>query len=356
MDRRPIIFFVGTYTAGDSRGIYRSLVDSETGQILDINLAAEADNPSFLAVHPHRPVILAVNERVSSASEGRVSAYTVDRETGALSYVNSVSSRGAAPCNVSVDAGGNWALVANYGSGSVACFPIGSDGRLGEASSLVKMRGSGPVPKRQDRPHVHCAVAAPRSRFVVGADLGTDRIFALRFDTGRGKLKLVRRAGGSAAPGSGPRHVVFDGTGRHCYAINELNSTVTAYAFEAGSGAANPIHSVSTLPRGFAEQNTGADLHISRDGRFLYASNRGHDSIAILEVRDRGAELRPTAFVPTGRSPRGFSIAPDGQVLVAACQDGHCLESFRIDQDSGALTPAGRSRAIDSPVCVAFLS
>ncbi len=347
--------YLGTYTRGASKGIYRSELDMATGKLAEPVLVAETSNPSFLDIHPARPWLYAVGELYGAGGKGgAVSAFTIDR-TGNLKLLNQQSSGGAGPCHVSVDRTGRYVLVANYGSGSVACLPIKPDGSLGEATSVIRHVGSSVNPKRQQGPHAHSIYVDGANRFAFAPDLGCDKVFIYRFDAQEGKLTANDPPHAELHPGAGPRHFAFHPNGRLAYVVNELDSTVTVFAYNAERGILKAIQTIGTLPEGFSGDNTTADIHVHPSGDFLYASNRGHDSIAIFAIDPESGKLSRTGHQSTGgRTPRNFGLDPIGVYLLAANQDSHNVVVFRIDRSNGALRPTGVEIKLGAPVCVKF--
>jgi 6-phosphogluconolactonase len=348
-----IPLYVGTYTDGTSEGIYRAELDPATGRVSRPVLVATAANPSFLARHPSRPVLYAVSETSGGpGGAGSVSAFAV-RPDGMLTKINEQSSGGSDPCYVSVAASGSHVLVANYTGGSVASFRVRSDGGLEAAASIVQHEGSS-VTDRQKGPHAHSIVPAPGGRFVVAADLGIDRLLVYDLDPQTGRLAANVPPAIASPAGAGPRHVAFHPQGDALYAINELASTVSTYAWDDVRGVLTERGTVSTLPDGFAEPNTTAEVTVHPTGRFVYGSNRGHDSIAVFRVNaDR--TLTRTSVTPTGgRTPRHFAVDPTGRFLLAANQRSDSITVFRVDQETGALTDASETISVGSPVCVRF--
>jgi 6-phosphogluconolactonase len=352
--------YIGTYSGAKSRGIYRSRFDPGTGRLDAPELAAEAQNPSFLAVHPQgptlyaaeRPLLYAVNE----LGTGSVSAYAVDRATGSLRLLNRQSSRGAGPCHLSVDRAGRHVLVANYGGGSVAVLPIEADGRLGEAKAFIQHTGSSVNPQRQQGPHAHWISTDPSNRFVLVCDLGLDKVLLYRFDADNGTLQPHDPAYAPLTPGSGPRHLAFHPNGRWAYVINELSNTITAFRWDGGRGALDPIQTAASLPPDFAGRNTTAEIAIHPSGRFLYGSNRGHDSLVVLGVAGETGALILVQHQPAGgRTPRHFAIDPTGRWLVVAHQDSDTVTVMRIDAGTGRLTPTGQRIEVGRPVCLEFV-
>ena len=350
-----ITVFVGTYTNAQSKGIYSLQFDDASGKLSAPTLAAESDSPSFLALHPNGRYVYAANEHPSGPANapGTVSAFAVDG--GKLKLINIVSSRGGGPCHVAVDRTGHWLFVANYGSGSVAAFPIQANGGLGEASSFFQHTLTSVEP-RQKGPHAHMVVLSPDNRFLLVADLGGDRVFVYRFDERSGKLTLNDPPGGILPPGSGPRHIAFSRDGKLLYVLSELKDTVTTFRWDASKGALASTDTLSALPAGYNGPKSGAEIAVHPTGKFLYSSNRGHDSIAMYAIAADG-KLTAQGHQPTrGKTPRNFAIDPTGKFLLAANQDSSNIAVFRIDEKTGKLTPVGDPVAVPSPVAILFPS
>lgn len=348
------IMYVGTYTRAPSKGIYAYRFQGATGEVTSLGtagLAAETENPSFLAVHPNQRFLYAVNE----VSAGGVSAFSIDRATGTLTLLNRVSSRGGSPCHLSVDRSGTWLFVANYGGGSVAAFPVQDDGKLGEASAFFQHTGSSVNKARQSGPHGHAVVVSPDNRFVLAADLGLDQILTYRLDPAKGGLAPADPPFSAIAPGSGPRHLEIRPDGKFAYVLNEMLSSVGAYRYDASRGTLAHLQTLSTLPEGLSADNSGAEILVHPSGKFLYTSNRGHDSIAGFRIDAAGGTLTALDRTSTqGKTPRGFGIDPSGRFLVAGNQNSGTVVVFRIDQATGGLTPTGTTLQVGSPVTVVF--
>lgn len=344
--------YVGTYTEapqGAGEGIYVCRFDPASGALTPVQAVPGLANPSFLAVAPGGRHLYAVVE----GEEGQVAAFDRDPQTGGLRELNRQPSGGAAPCHVSLDASGRYALVANYTSGTLAVLPVDPDGRLRPATDVIRHEGSGPDPARQDGPHAHMVAPAPDGRAVLATDLGTDAVWVYRLDAAAGRLVPHGRA--RARAGAGPRHFAFAPDGRTVYVLNELDSTLTAYAYDGAAGTLTPRQTVPALPEGFAGENTCAQVVVAPDGRFVYGSNRGHDSVATWAVDGASGELRPAGHTPTGgATPRNVALDPTGAWLLAANQGSGTVVSFRRDPDSGALTPTGQVAEIPAPVVVVF--
>jgi len=340
--------YVGTYTNGASKGIYTFWFNVSTGKATEPSLAAESSNPSFLAVHPDGRFLYAANENPN----GTATAFSVGTE-GRLSRLNSVSSHGSGPCHVAVDRTGKWLFAANYNSGSIAVFPIGADHMLGEASTVVQHSGSSVNPQRQEGPHAHAVVVSADNRFVLVPDLGADQLVIYRFDAAKGALGTPAFA--KAAPGAGPRHLAFRPDGRFVYVLNELAASIAAFRYD--NGRLNEVQTISTLPGDFAGAKSGAEIAVHPNGRFLYASNRGHDSIAIFSIDASKGTLTAAGHASTqGKTPRNFVIDPTGKYLLAANQDSGTVVIFRIDLNTGDLSPSGTVVQVPAPVSLVFAS
>ena len=356
---RELLVYVGTYTRGDSEGIYVCRLNLDTGVLSAPRLAANVVNPSFVAIHPTGKYLYCVSEisDFNGKKAGGVTSFTIDRKTGLLTKLNEQPSVGAGPCHLVVDATGKNVLVANYGGGSVAALPIAADGTLREASSFIQHEGSSVNPNRQQGPHAHSINVDGQNRFAVCADLGLDKVLIYRLDADKGVLKANEPAFAKVEPGAGPRHFVFHPNGKFAYVNNELTSSVTAFAYDGKAGALNELQTLSTLPADFSGNNSTAEIRIHPSGKFLYVSNRGHDSIAIYRVDTASGMLTHLGNESTrGRTPRNFNLDPSGTFLLAENQNTHNIEVFRIDQESGLLTHTGHHVTVPNPVCVRFLS
>lgn len=361
-DGNALRLYVGTYTSpkNGSKGIYRVDLDAHSGRLGAPEVAGEVKSPSFLAIHPSSKFLYAVGElsTFQGKPSGAVSALAIDAKTGALRLLNQQPSGGSGPCYVSLDAKGRVALIANYGSGSVASLPIGDDGRLGEPASAIQHEGSGPNEKRQTGPHAHAFHLDGAGRFALAPDLGIDQVRVYRLDLATAKLTSNDPPAIKAPPGFGPRHLAFHPSGKFVYVAGELQSAVAVYAYDVERGAAKEVQTITMLPEKLDIDraiNTAADIRVHPSGKFLYASNRGHDSIAIFAIDASTGRLTARGHASTqGKTPRNFNIDPSGQWLIAANQNSDTLVVFRIDPDTGALTPTGSTATIPSPVCVQF--
>lgn len=351
------VAYVGTYTGKTSRGIYGFKFDAASGATEPLGCVAEVASPSFLAIHPNGRFLYAVGETSEFRGKpaGVLSAFRIERETGRLTLLNQASSEGAGPCHLAVDHTGQVLLAANYGGGSVVAVPIKADGSLGEATCFIQHQGSSANPQRQQGPHAHSVNLSPDNRFVLVTDLGTDQVLVYRLDAERGILTPNDPPFAILPPGSGPRHLAFTPDGRRVFVLNELLCTMAGFDYDAQRGVLTAVDSRSTLPSGFSRQNSTAEVQVHPNGRFVYGSNRGHDSIASFAIQPDG-RLAPLGQTPTGgRHPRNFCLAPDARWLWAANRDTDNLVLFRVDPETGALRASGRELEVPSPVCVVFL-
>jgi 6-phosphogluconolactonase len=353
------LVYISTYTKHESKGIYVCRFDPAHGRLSPARLAAETANPSFLALHPNRRFLYAVNEvsDLQGKAGGAVSAFKINPATGELAFLNQVASQGALPCHITLDASGQSALVANYKSGSVAVLPVRNDGRLEQASAMVQHAGSSVHPTRQRGPHAHSVILSPDNRFALVPDLGLDQVLAYRLDAAHGTLAPGQPPSTDLNAGAGPRHAAFHPNGRLLYVISELQSTLTVFAYDQASAALTRLQTLSTLPTSFSAESAAAEVRVHPAGRFLYASNRGHDSIAVFSIAPEEGTLTLLGHVPTqGKTPRHFALPPTSAWLVAANQDSNTLVVFRLDPKSGALNPTGQTIEVPSPVCVRFVT
>ncbi|MBK6490120.1 MAG: lactonase family protein [Gemmatimonadetes bacterium] len=351
--------YVGTYTADTaSRGIYRLLIDAQDGGAVALTLAAESVNPSFLALTPDRRHLVAVNEVTTyeGRASGGITAFTRDPVSGSLARTSATASLGGAPCYVMVDHAGGHLLLANYLGGNVAVFPLSADGTLGDATAMVQHRGRGPNAARQGSPHAHCVLLDRANRFAVVADLGIDRIKVYHYDAGRGTLEAAQQPEVELRAGAGPRHLVFAPDGRTVYVVNELDSTLVALEYDAAIGTLRERQVLSTRPPRATGDNYPADLHMHPTGRFVYASNRGDNTIAVFSINGASGAVTLEQSVPTGGAwPRNFALDPSGTLLLVANQRSDSIVAFRIDPATGRLMATGTRIDVPAPVCLRFV-
>jgi len=352
---RKYLVFVGTYTTKtESKGIYAYEFDADAGRLTPKGVAAETPDPSWVAVHPGGKYLYAANEAGKAST---VSAFAVDVKSGKLTLLNQMPSLGEDPCYLSFDKTGKYVLVANYSSGTIAVFPILEDGRLGEHTAMVKDAGAtGPNKKHQEGPHAHWIETSPDNRFVLVADLGLDEVLVYKLDATSGTLTPNEPAFARLKAGSGPRHAVFYTNGKFVFAVSELSSTATSFAYDVKKGTLKETGTASTLPPGFSGRNDVAETAVHPNGKFLYVSNRGNDSIAILSIDPGNRTLAPAGGIPTGgKEPRHFAIDPSGKYLLAENQFSNNIVVFKIDPATGGLTPTGQVVEVPSPVDITFL-
>lgn len=352
------LVFVGTYTGAKSKGIHAFRTDPAAGIIEELGLVAETPNPTFLALHPNGRLLYAANEvgEFEGKAGGAVTGFEIDAATGRLKAINSASTVGGGPCHLVVDRTGRQVLVANYGGGSVASLPIDPSGRLGSHSAFHQHRGGSVDPSRQKEPHGHSINLSPDNRFAFAADLGTDRVYVYPFDPARGLWAEPLAQSPRLAPGSGPRHFAFHPSGKFAYVINEMLSTVTVFRYTASSGALSEVQTIPTLPAGFSGGSSTAEVVVHPNGKFVYGSNRGHDSLAIYSVDAGSGRLTLVGHQSTGgKTPRNFNIDPSGRTLWAANQSTDNIVVFSVDPDTGLLKRTGQELKMGSPVCVKFL-
>jgi len=320
-----------------------------------VGLAAEIQNPSFLFISPNHRFLYAIGEGRNAASSS-ISAYAIDAAAGKLTFLNKQPAGGAGPCYVEVDNAGKNALIANYGSGSFAVFPLAANGEVQPRTAFIQDQGSSVNPARQEGPHAHCLVAGPGNKFAFGCDLGLDKVMIFKFDTDKGTLVPNEPAFAKVKSGAGPRHIAFHPNGRSAYVINEMGSTISAFGYDGAAGTLHEIQTISTLPDGFSGQSTCAEVAVHPSGKYVYGSNRGDDSIAVFGCDLESGRLKFLQRVPTGgKTPRQFEIDPTCHFLLAANQDSNTVVLFSIDAATGRLQPTGTQVESDNPMCVRCL-
>jgi 6-phosphogluconolactonase len=351
----PTLVYIGTYAKGGGEGIYVYELDTQTGSLKHRSTATGIENPTYLALDSQRRFLYALHQ-VAGAADGAVSAFSIEPRTGKLTLVNEQALAGAGWCHVSVDQQDQHVLVANYTGGSLAVLPILPDGRLGEPTDTIQLEGGGAT-ARQDRPHAHCIITDAANRFAFAADLGTDRLLVYRLDHDAGTLSAHDPPFVPVQSGAGPRHFVFHPNDRYAYLINELDNTIVAMSYDADRGALQTIQTMTTLPEDFDDTSYCAAIQVSPSGKFLYGSNRGHESIVICAIDQTSGMLSLVGYEPTqGNFPRSFGLDPTGTFLLVANQNSNNIVSFRIDQQTGALQPTGHVTQVSMPVCVKAVS
>lgn len=351
----PLVF-ISAFAAGDAGAIHAYQLDAETGGLTLMQRTTDVENPFFMAISPDQKYLYSIHAETFGGKEHeKIAAYGLQGRTGELALLNRQSSRGSASCYLTVDATGKTVLVANYSTGSVAALPVGQDGTLGEATSFVQHVGSSVDPARQKGPYAHCIITSPDNRFAYAADLGLDQILGYRLDSSASKLTPNHQPFVRTPPGAGPRHLTFHPDRKHLYAINELKNSVTLFDFVEETGLLIEQQTIATLPEDFDGKSHCADLKITPDGRFLYGTNRGHDSIAAYRIGDEG-RLTLIGIEPSlGKGPQNLAITPDGTLLLCANMPGDNVAVFRIDSASGRLKSVGKPTSMPMPSCIMLL-
>ena len=348
----PLIF-VSAFAPGDHGAIHAFRLDTQTGQLNETHRTTDAEHPFFMALSPDRRFLYSIHtDQFGGEQSDQIAAYRIESDTGKLNLLNRESARGTAACYLHVDATGQALFVANYSSGSVASFPIHDDGSVGKAVSFFEHRDPGVHPSRQDVTHAHCIVAGPNNRFVYSADLGIDQVLCYRLETDTAQLIPAQQPFVRTPQGAGPRHLTFHPDRQHLFVINETGNTVTSFDWDANSGMLIEQQTISTVPDEFTGTSHTADLKFTPDGRFLYGTNRGHDSIAVYRVDDE-RRLTLSEIVPSlGQGPQNLAVTQDGRWLLCANMPGNNVLVFGIDAESGAITPVGKPVTIPSPSCI----
>jgi 6-phosphogluconolactonase len=350
------IVYAGTYTGETSKGIYAFRFDDSSGGLTPLGLVAETPSPSFLTSSANGRFVFAVNELQSfgGAAGGSVTSFAADHLTAKLTAISVQPSHGAGPCHLALDRTGRYLAVANYGGGNFALFPVGADGRLQPATNVVIGDGSEPARAKPAVRLGHMVGFDARNRFLVAADKGLDRVLVYRFDASKGALTPNQPPSAALPRGSGPRHFAFHPNGTWLFTISEQAATITTFAWDQESGRLTASGSVSTRPADITTGST-AEIAVHPSGRFVYGSNRGHDSIAVFTVGVGGALTLVEYQSTRGRTPRNFALDPAGRWLIAANQGSGTLAVFSIDQTTGALTPVGPLTGVGSPVSILFI-
>ncbi|MEP6848155.1 MAG: lactonase family protein [Acidobacteriota bacterium] len=350
---REMLVYVGTYTSGGAEGIYVLKLNLASGELTPWKTIKSVTEPSFLSIDGKDRYLYAVNETMEFNGKpgGALSAFSIDRKDGSLKFIDQVPSRGAAPCNVIVSNDGKFVLVANYMGGNVSVFPVRPDGGVGESVSQMQHTGTGPNKDRQESAHAHSVTLDAKNRFAIAADLGVDKVIVYKFDAATGRLSPNSQY--ATKPGAGPRHFTFSHSGKFAYLINELDCTISALSYDAERGVLAELQTVKTIPENYTGQNTCADIHISPSGKFLYGSNRGHDSIVSFAIEEKTGKLTYIEHTATGgKTPRNFAIDPTGKFLLAANQNSGSITVFAIDTETGRLSAIGKKIDIPAPVCL----
>lgn len=350
--------YIGAYTQGTSEGIYVSELDRQTGKLSEPELAVKVENPNFLAIHPNGKLFYSIGAMKDESGKkiGTVNSYTIDRNTGKLTLLNQQSVVGQGPCHLVVDPDGKNVLAVNYGSGSTVCCPIAEDGSLEEASSFIQHEGSSVNPNRQKGPHAHSVNVDKNNRFAYVADLGLDKVLIYKLDAETGKLTPNDPPSVSVPPGGGPRHFAFHPGNQFAYTNNEMTCTVTAFDFDPENGSLKPIQTITTLPEKLQDSFSTAEIRVHPNGKFLYVSNRGHDTIAIFSIDQKTGKLTSIGHESTrGNIPRNFNLDPHGEFLLAANQKSGNVVVFKINPETGLLKATGQEIKVDGACCIRFL-
>lgn len=352
-----VLVYVGTYTQHSAKGIYAWKFRASPPRLTSLGLAADTSNPSFLVVHPNRRYLYAANEDglFQGQPSGAVSAYAIDPANGRLTLLNQVATHSPGPCHLALDRTAKWLFAANDAGGSVTEFPVLPDGSLGENSAILQHRGSSVDHDRQGRPHPQEVVLSPDNGFLLAPDLGLDEVLTYRLDAATGRLAPGSPPFTKVAAGSGPRHLVFHPNGKLVYVVNELTASVGVYSYDAERGHLDALlQTVSLLPSDFVGTRSGAEIAVSRDGKYLYASNRGHVSMTVFAIDPDRGTLTKIDYLDTGGRPRHFAIDPTGRFLFAANEDQGNVVVFSLSPDTGKGTATGLSVEVPNPTCVVF--
>ena len=353
------LIYIGTYSGAKSKGIYACRMNLASGTLSPLGLEAQTPNPTFLAIDPKNRLLFAVNEigRYEGKPAGSISDFSIDAETGKLTPITRRSSIGSGPCHLMLDHANHNVLVANYGSGSMAVFPVQPGGTLGDSTAFIQNAGQSIDPGRQEGPHAHCMVLDAANRFAFACDLGVDKTMIYRFNPRQGTLTPNDPPFVPARPGAGPRHLAFHPDGGHAYIIHELNSTIAAFAYDSRRGSLKELQTISTLPEDYKGDSHAAEVEVDPSGKFLYGSNRGHDSIAVFAIDPVKGTLTPVEYQPTqGKTPRHFAFDPTGRYLLVANQDSDNIVVFDIDPGTGRLKATGQMLEVPAPTCITFAS
>jgi 6-phosphogluconolactonase len=352
----PYLVYFGTYTGPVSKGIYVAAFDPATGKLDTPRLAGEITRPSWVTIHPNLRYLYAVSETgYQPGSEGTITSFAIEPATGTLKTLNTVQTGGGGPCHLAIDTKAKALFVANYGSGSVASFRLEPDGRIGSRIDFIQHKGSSTDPKRQRGPHAHAVVLSPDGRFLLVPDLGTDKVLSYPVSSD-GHLTNSEPKAVSVKPGSGPRHVAFHPNGRYVYALNEMGSSVVVFVYDSATGELREVQNIRTLAPDFSGENNSAEIAVDRAGRFVYATNRGDDTLTVFAIDGSKGTLTEVQRVSTGgKIPRSFSLDPTGRYLLAANQNSDNIVAFRVDAKNGKLSPTEQVAPVPSPVCIQFL-
>ena len=345
---------VGTYTGGKSEGLYVYSFNSKDGSYKEVS-HVKTPNPSYVAISPDEKYVYAVSENGNKGNGGEIAVFSFDKEKGMLTFINQQPTGGDHPCYIDIDKTGKWVFAGNYSSGSLSVFPVNADGSLGSATTHITHTGSGPVKGRQDNPHVHCTIISPDNKWLYVPDLGIDKVMIYAFDELTGKLSTGQQPFAATQPGAGPRHFTFHPNGKYAYLLEELAGEVVAYQYQ--SGQLKQLQNISSVPVGEKGYPGSADIHVSPDGKFLYASNRAEfNNLAIYKIDPKTGKLSNVGFQSTlGKTPRHFNFDPTGKYLLAANQDSDEIVVFSRNMKTGLLTDTGKRIGVGKPVCLKWI-
>jgi len=348
------LVYIGTFAQPDAESIFLYRLNASTGALTRVGATKAGANPTYLTMDPQQRFLYTVNEtnEYQGGKSGSVRAYSIDKKTGSLTLLNEQSSFGPGPCYISLDHTNKEVLVANYAGGSICSLPVQANGQLGAPATTVQHTGSGPH-KNQNVPHAHCFLADPGNKFGLAVDLGIDKVLAYPLDPATGKFSTAATTAFTTAPGAGPRHLTFHTNKRWAYLINELNSTVTALAYDAAKGTFVELQTLSALPAGYTGESYCADIHVSPNGKFLYGSNRGHNTIVVYAIDQKSGKLTLVQHADTqGKYPRNFTLDPSGRIALVGNQNTNNITTYRVDSQTGKLTPTGVNIELQAPVCL----
>ncbi|QDT93113.1 lactonase family protein [Gimesia algae] len=349
----PLVF-ISAFAPGEKGAIHAYKMNPKTGELKLVERTSDVEHPFFLAVSPDNKFLYSIHApgKFSGKDNEFVSAFALEGRTGKLKLLNRQSSLGTASCYLDIDKSGKAVVVANYTTGSVTSLPVKADGSLGEPKTFIQHTGSSVNPQRQKEPHAHCSVISPDEKFVFAADLGLDKILAYQLDPQTAKMTPAEQPFVRTIPGAGPRHLTFHPDGKQMYVINELKNSITEFDYHPESGLLIEGQTISTLPEDFTGTSHCADLKFTPDGKFLYGTNRGHDSIAAYQVDEQG-KLTLIEIAPSlGKGPQNLAVTADGKFLICANMPGNNVVVFQIDDETGKLSPTGDPVEIPSPSCI----
>lgn len=343
------LFYVGTYSPAEAPGIHVFRLDDKTGAISLVGSVKGLENPSFLAISANRTRLYAVSE----TDKGEVASFRLDADTRLPVFLNKESSKGTYPCHLGVDKTGKMLVVANYGDGVVASYPLNTEGKIESPASVIKQQGTGPNASRQEGPHAHFAAFDATGTHVFTCDLGADKIFIYQANPLAGTLTPSKPPFGTVPAGAGPRHLVFDAAGKYAYVLNEMTASVTVLRYDPLTGFSSR-QNISAIPADFNGSNSASEIVMHPSGRYLFTSNRGHDTLAVFAIAKTDGKLTLKGHIPVGKTPRGFAIDPSGRWIIVAGQDDGTLRVYKFDAETGKASETNFTANVSKPVCVVF--